>query len=320
MTETYEKNRLRNFPVTLFSTVMGVTGLAIAFLRYGAVMQTDMSPAKYLLFAVSVWFVIVLTTYIAKLIKYPEAVKEEFFHPVKLNFFPTMSISLLLLSIGYEGISHEASRYLWMLGTVIQITFTFIIIDIWFFGDFKITAVNPAWFIPVVGNILVPVSGVNHAGAELGWFFFSIGIVLWIALFTTVVYRMIFHEQLLAKFLPTLFIMIAPPAVGFISYVKLTGSLDPFSRILYYFALFITLMLFSMFRRLKKVPFYVSWWAYTFPLDAMTIATILIYKMTKYPLFHTLATFLLILTSAVVTVVFIRTVKEMAGGKVCVPE
>lgn len=321
MSETvYELNRLKNFPITLFSTVMGLTGLAIAFLRFGAVMKADTSAAKYFLYLITAWFVALVIIYGAKTVKYFEAVKEEFFHPVRLNFFPTISISMLLLSIGYEGISHDISKWLWYAGTVVHLGFTFVIIDIWFFGDFKITAANPAWFIPVVGNIIIPVSGVTHAGTEVGWFFFSIGIVLWVALFTVIVYRLIFHEQLKKKFMPTLFILIAPPAVGFIAYIKLTGSLDPFARILYYFAVFTTLILFSMFRRLKDVPFFMSWWAYTFPLDAITIATVLMYKLTKFPLLKTAAASLLVITTCVIIVVATMTVRAVKNRSVCVPE
>lgn len=297
-----------------------MTGLAIAILRYGAVMHTETPGAKLFLYLITAWFFALLCIYGYKLVKYTDEVKHEFFHPVKLNFFPTISISLLLLSIAYESVSHEFSHVLWYSGAIIHLIFTFVILDIWFFGTFKITAVNPAWFIPVVGNILVPVAGVSIVGAEVGWFFFSIGIILWISLFTVFVYRMIFYEQLLQKFLPTLFIMIAPPAVGFISYVKLTGELDPFARILYYFGLFITLLLITMFRRLKEIPFFVSWWAYTFPLDAITIATILFYKMTGYPALKTMSSVLLVLASVVVAVVLVNTVRAMVNKKVCVPE
>ena len=54
-------------------------------------------------------------------------------------------------------------------------------------------------------------------------------------------YRM-FHAAN-PNLLPTMFIMIAPPAVGFISYLNLVPDLDNFARVLYYSALFLTLLL-----------------------------------------------------------------------------
>lgn len=319
MSET-EESRLKNFPITLFSTVMGLSGLAIAYMRYGAVMKADTGFAKYFLYAVTAWFVALVFIYVLKLIKYPAEVKHEFLHPVRMNFFPTISISILLLSIGYETICHPFSAGLWWAGALLHISFTFVIINMWFFREYKIHAMNPAWFIPVVGNILVPVVGANFGGVEMSWFFFSIGLVLWIVLYTIVIYRVIFHDALVQKFLPTLFIMIAPPAVGFISYTKLTGGLDSFGRILFYFAVFTALILFSMFPSFRKAPFYMSWWAYTFPMDAMTIATILMYKMTGAMFFKSVATVLLVLTTCVVGLVLVRTVFAMTKRDVCIPE
>ena len=102
---------------------------------------------------------------------------------------------------------------------------------------FQITHMSPAWFIPPVGSMVVPVAGVEHYAHEPLWFFFSLGLMFWVILLVIFFNRIIFHNPLPNKLLPTLFILIAPPAIGFISYVKLTGGLNEFGRILYYFAL-----------------------------------------------------------------------------------
>jgi len=90
-------------------------------------------------------------------------------------------------------------------------------------------------------------------------------------------YRLLFHNPLPERLLPTLFILIAPPAVGFIAYVKLTGTVDPVARILYYFALFVFVLMIPQLKMLSRIKYYLSWWAYTFPMAALTIATILMY-------------------------------------------
>jgi len=50
---------------------------------------------------------------------------------------------------------------------------------------------------------------------------FAVGFILWCVLFTVIMNRIIFHNPLPQKLLPTLFILIAPPAIGFISYTTL---------------------------------------------------------------------------------------------------
>ena len=89
---------LRHYPVPLFGMVMGLAGLTLAMhqgeLAYG--MDGHISSVLYYLtFAV---FALVSVGYIAKLVKYPGAVVSEWKHPVRLSFFPAISISLLLLA------------------------------------------------------------------------------------------------------------------------------------------------------------------------------------------------------------------------------
>jgi tellurite resistance protein len=86
---------------------------------------------------------------------------------------------------------------------------------------------------------------VHLAPVEISWFFFSIGVVFWIVLLAVVMYRLFFHAPLALRLTPTLFILLAPPSVGFVAWSGLVGGLDAFGRVLYYTALFLALLLVS---------------------------------------------------------------------------
>ncbi|MDZ7809277.1 MAG: hypothetical protein U5L11_02915 [Arhodomonas sp.] len=59
----------------------------------------------------------------------------------------------------------------------------------------------------------------------MSWFFFSVGLLFWIVLTDhRRLPRMIFHQPLPARLMPTLSILVAPPAAGFLSYLRLTGG------------------------------------------------------------------------------------------------
>ncbi|MBU1432377.1 C4-dicarboxylate ABC transporter, partial [Myxococcota bacterium] len=100
----------------------------------------------------------------------------------------------------------------------------------------------------------------------------------------------------------------------------LTGEVDGFARVLYYFGLFTFLLLMTLIGRFLKLPFFVSWWAYTFPLDALTISTLLLYAKTKLPIFQAMAYTFLLLTSVVIVAVLLRTLWAGVKGEICVPE
>lgn len=313
--------RLEHFPIALFSTVMGTTGLALAWQKAHIVLGMPAIVGASLRGVASALFVFLLVFYGLKALRYPQAVKMEMRHPIRVNFFPTVSISLLLLAIAYLETAPPIAFWFWVVGAVLHLSFTLAIFGSWIHHThYDIKHANPAWFIPVVGNIIVPVAGVRLASPELSWFFFSIGLVFWIVLSTIVLYRLFFHEPLPARLAPTLFILLAPPSVGFIAYTHLTGEVDAFARILYYTALFLALLLASNAVRFLRLPFFISAWAYSFPLAALTLATLVMHAHLPALGFSLLGVGLLAILSLVVFVLTVRTSIAIWRQQICVPE
>ncbi len=232
-----------------------------------------------------------------------------------------ISISFLLVSIAYYDFAPTVSILLWYIGAPLQLLFTLIIIRYWIHNEFKVVHSNPAWFIPIVGNVLVPVVGVEAAPVWVSLFFFALGMFFWIVLFTIMIYRIVFHHPLAKKLVPTLFILIAPPAVAFVSYFRITnGSIDMFSMFLYFIALFTLLLLLFMVRMFDTKQFFISWWAYTFPLAAITIATLLMHMALRTSLTYIGSVILIGLTTGVISFVTYRTVQECKAEKICIEE
>jgi tellurite resistance protein len=320
MTET-APTRLQNFSIAWFAMIMGSGGLTIAWLRAEEILSLPFSISPWLLLLSTGLFALLAVLYSIKVVKYREAAAAEWAHPVKMNFVPTASIALILLSIAWLPTSAPYSKLLWIAGTALHLVLTLHVVTQWMHHTkFEITHLNPAWFIPVVGNILVPIAGVQHAPIELSWFFFSIGLIFWPVLLAIIFNRVIFHGSLPERLVPTLFILIAPPAVGFLSYVMLTGEVDAFARILYYSALFFTILLIAQLQWFARLKFFLSWWAYSFPLAAITIASLVMFKHSGDPLFLRLSGILLAITTVVIAALFIRTGIAVARRELCLAE
>lgn len=314
-------SRLEHFPVALFSSVMGLAGLTLAWMKAHHVAGAPSEVAVVLRVCATLLYLFLLTVYATKLACHPQAVRSDWKHPIRLNFFPAISIGLILLSMTWAEAAPAVAGPMWMLGAALHLVFTLSAMSSWIHHThYDIKHANPAWFIPVVGNILVPIAGVRFAPEELSWFFFSIGLVFWLVLMTIVLYRLFFHEPLAARLTPTLFILLAPPSVGFISWLALTGELDAFGRILYNTALFLVLLLGANALRFFRLPFFISAWAYSFPLAAMTIASFAMAEHTGLAFHQGLSLLLLALLSVVVLVLVFRTGLGAVRGQLCVPE
>ncbi len=315
-------SKLQHFPIAFFAMIMGTSGLSLAWQKAAVVLELPALVGQVLIILVACLFLAVSLGYVLKILRFPETSLKEFHHPIKISFFPAFSISLLLLSIATLHISADLSLYLWAIGCIMHLGFTLHVITQWIHHPkFQIQHSTPAWFIPVVGNILVPISGVEHGFYELSWFFFSIGLVYWIVLKTLIFNRVLFHDPLPEKLLPTLFILIAPPAVGFLSYTKLNGGeIDGFSRILFYSAMFLVLLLFTQIERFRRIPFFLSWWAYSFPLAAASIAIQTMYQASGSPFFGILSWISLVLVTLVISLLLFKTVKATLSGGVFKPD
>lgn len=313
--------RLAHFPVALFSTVMGMAGLTLAWLKAHHLGGAPEAIGAGLRWLSTALYVFLLAVYAAKVLRHPAKVAAERAHPVRLNFFPAISIGLLLLATAWASDAPGVARWMWAAGALLHLFFTLFAMSSWIHHThYDIKHANPAWFIPVVGNILVPVAGVRFAPADVSWFFFSIGLVFWLVLMTIVLYRLFFHEPLPARLTPTLFILIAPPAVGFLSYLSLGDSVDGFARVLYFTALFLTLLLGSNALRFFRLPFFISAWAYSFPLAAMTLATFEMSRRSGFAFYSVLSWTLLTVLTAVVALLAFKTLSAAARNQICVPE
>jgi tellurite resistance protein len=248
-------------------------------------------------------------------------VRGEINHPVKIAFLPTFSISLILLSIVLLQINTTISLWFWVVGTGMHFIFTLYILSSWMHQNkYEIKHLNPAWFIPIVGNILVPIAGVHHAPIEISWFFFSIGLFFWPVLTGIIFYRLIFHTSLAERFIPTLFIFVAPPSVALLSWYNLTGKIGEFGFVLYYISLFFFLLVAVQARYFIKIGFFLSWWAYSFPVAALTIATLLMAKESGRSFFTWCSAGLLSALTILIIILILQTARAVARKTICIEE
>lgn len=313
--------RLAHFPISFFAITMGLCGLALALLRFehASGLQHSLSIGALVLAGLSA--VTIAVFYLTKWLRYPAAVKAEWHHPVRLAFFPSASISLLLLGTAAMPFSRNVALTLWAAGAVLHLGATLAVLSAWIgHRPFDIPHLNPAWFIPAVGNIIVPVAGGPLGYAEVSWFFFAVGIVFWVILMTLVFNRLIFHNPLPERLLPTLVILIAPPAVGFIAYTRLIDGLDPFARILYYAAVLFGLLMLTQLPRFARIAFAISWWAYSFPIAALTVATYIYAEKTASTPHLYVAYGLTAVLGALIALLVSGTARAVIRGDICKPE
>jgi tellurite resistance protein len=310
---------LSYLPVSLFGAVMGLTGLSIAWQHVHE--QYGFPPLlAYLFAAIAIAaFGGMLFGYSVKWITAPNSVSTEFKHPIAGSLFGTFFVSLLLLPIVLAPTSLGFARLLWTIGAVGMVAFAWFRLDRWMSDRQQVAHATPAWIIPVVGLLDVPLAIPALGLSDLHPLMvstLSVGLFFTIPLFTLIFQRLLFEPPLPDALQPSLLILIAPFSVGFSTYVATTGQIDLFAQVLYFLALFFTSVLLGRLRNLLRCcPFRVSWWAVSFPLAATSIAALRFAAGTPGLLWQWIAWVLLGFTTLVITALLLRTVVGILDGE-----
>jgi len=312
---------IKNLPINLFGSVMGLAGLSLAW-RLASPGLSEASIfgvilAEFIGMLSALVFVLLAVGYTSKWIKHPEAVKAEFSHPVTGNFFGTVTIALLLLSAIAMSYSTLLGQVLWAVGSGLTVLLAAVVVFRLLSGGREAQLAVPAWLIPGVAALDIAVTGAHMPMAwahELNLFAIAMGSTLAVVLFNRIFARLI-HEPAMAKGMtPSLMVMVAPFAVGFLAYVNVFGAVDRFASVLFYFGLFLFVVLaFKVFR--NAAPFSPVWWSISFPIAALSNAA-LKYADAQQSLFLSLVAYgLLVFLTLALAVMLVKTVKMALDGR-----
>ncbi|HBU6133629.1 SLAC1 anion channel family protein [Enterobacter bugandensis] len=315
-----EKNSttsIKNLPVNLFGSVMGLAGLALAWRLSGQYYGIGGVFGEAIGALAGMVFVLLTLGYLIKWAKHPGVVKAEFNHPISSNFFGTVTIALLLLSAVAAPHNKLLGQGLWILGSALTVLLAGLVVSRMLSGNQDPLNAVPAWLIPGVATLDIAVTGEHIQmiwAAEFNLFALAVGAVLAMVFFTRIFQRLV-HETMLAKgMMPSLMVLIAPFEVGFLAYTSVFGETDRFASVLFYFGLFLFVILsFKIFRR--DVPFSPSWWAISFPVAALSNAALKYAHARENTVLMAIAAVILLLLTAALTVLLVKTLISLFSGK-----
>lgn len=308
---------IKNLPINLFGSVMGLAGLGLAWRLSGQYFGIGVVLGEAIGALAALVFLLLTLGYLTKWVKYPGAVKAEFNHPIASNFFGTVTIALLLLSAVAAPHSQLLAEALWILGSGLTVLLAGLVVSRLLSGNQDSLSSVPAWLIPGVATLDIAVTGAHMPmpwAAEFNLFALAVGAVLALVFFTRIFSRLV-HEAALAKtMVPSLMILIAPFEVGFLAYTNVFGEIDRFASVLFYFGLFLFVVLsFKVFRR--DVPFTTSWWAISFPIAALSNAALKYAHAQDNTLLMVVAAVILLFLTVALSVLTVKTLISLFSGK-----
>lgn len=272
------------------------------------------STAFTLLWSLALFTLLTLSfLYLLKCLLHFDKVKEEFFNQIGVNYMFAPWISWLLLLQSSPIVPPAALHYkiLWLLFVVPVVILDVKIYGQWFTKGkmFLSMVANPTSQMSVIGNLVAAL-----AAAQMGWkesaiCFFSLGIAHYLVLFVTLYQRLPGNNKIPAMLRPVFFLFFAAPSMASLAWQSVCGYFDTASKMLFFLSLFLFLSLVSrplLFKKSMK-KFSVAWWAYSFPLTALAIASAQYAHEVKGIMAHVIMLFLSLISVLVCIMLMIVT-------------
>ncbi|XP_062219972.1 S-type anion channel SLAH2-like isoform X3 [Phragmites australis] len=273
---------LLRFPVSAFGMGMGMSSMAILWKRIAISASTRFLhitlKINLVLWCISVALMFILSTlYACKIVFYFEAVRREYYHPIRVNFFFAPWIACLFLAIGVpELVATSLPHWLWYVLMAPIVCLELKIYGQWISGGQRRLSrvANPSNHLSIVGNFVGALLGGIMGLKEGPLFFFAVGLAHYIVLFVTLYQRLPTSETLPRDLHPVFFLFVATPSVACLAWARITGEFDYGSRIAYFIAMFLYASLTVRINLFRGFRFSLAWWAYTFPMTSAAIASI----------------------------------------------
>ena len=330
---------IKNFSPAWFASVMGTGILAVTSQFYSKYFGILYLLAKILFILNIVMFALLLIPWLLRWIIFTDKALKDLNHPVVSNFYPTMSVGMLVLASDFLIIGKEklTAEIFWLCGTILTVIFSLLIPYITFKENHvKIDHINPAWFIPPVALIVIPIAGSQFIGKSrnileqlfvfINYYGWGSGFFIYLALLSICMYRFILHNPLPSTLAPTIWINLGPIGAGTVSLINLINKStfisvkEPFwvfGLIFWGFGVwwfFIAVIMTLHYIRKLKLPYAMSWWAFTFPLGAYVASSHLVSNIFNIKIIDYFGLMLYFLLLCIWIITFIRTLNNAYKG------
>lgn len=316
---TASQRSLAHMPVTVFASVMGVGALSLAWKRAAHLWELPTWPSLLILAIAAGLYVLVVCAYLAKWALHPKAARAELSHKMRMPFVPTITIATLVLATAGADVAPGLASIMWWVGALGHLLATALVLTAWSMRpDITSTDITPAWLIPIVGNVITPLAAPQIGNIDLAWFSFGVGMVFWGVFLTLIIERLLMHDKgIPAKLMPTYAIMVAPPAVALVAWSRLGHeSDDPLSRILLSISWMFALLIGFQAKKLLEIPFALPYLAYTFPVAALAVASLVSAEALPGALYQWLALIALAVASIAIPIILVGVLVLTFKGRI----
>jgi len=258
-------------PLNTLAIPFGVSGLAETWTFAGAYLDFSQWLSVALWSSAAVTWLWVLGAHIRRgaIVRIP--LREQLAHPAQGPIAALGHVVFILLGVAIGPYSLITAQIIIGVGIVVAIVFAGWFIGKVLRGGIPVDAVHGGYFLPTAAGGYIA----SYASASLGWSGLAAGLFWfatlgWVVTFCLLTARLALRPALPDALVPTLAILVAPPAVGGLAWFEMhphvIDTAQSFLGITLVVMLLAQLVLLGMYRRIR---FTLGFWSFTFPFAAV---------------------------------------------------
>ncbi|MDR6972777.1 transporter [Leifsonia shinshuensis] len=267
---TTEGEPVERIPLNTWAIAFGLAGLAKVWST--AAPAFGLAPAvaqTFWVFAAVAWLTL-LAAHVVRGRRSTTTLIAQLRHPAQGPLAAIVPVSAILLGADLASWSLTAGRIVVLAGIAVAALFAGWLISTWLEGRLQLEAIHGGYLIPTVAAGFVASAAAERVGFDaLAWACFGVGAVFWAVMMTLVLLRLTVAPALPNPLVPTMAILLAPPAVAGIAWLALHHSrIDGAADVLAGITGLMLLLQLALTARYLRAGFSLGAWSFTFPLAA----------------------------------------------------
>lgn len=258
-------------PLNTLAIPFGLAGLAESWTASSAVLGLpEIVPNVFWLIAAAGW-VGMIVAHLVRGARVRLPLADQLRHPAQGPIAALVPVVGMLLGARLARALPTAGGVLVLASIAVALVLAGWLVARWLRGEATVTAAHGGYLLPTVAAGLVAASASAQIGwTALGWAAFAVGMLFWVVLFAALLVRFVAASALPAPLTPTLAVLVAPPAVGGLAWIALTGSAEgPVVDGLAGATVLLVAVQAGLLPVYRRTPFSLGMWSFTFPFAAV---------------------------------------------------
>jgi tellurite resistance protein TehA-like permease len=258
-------------PLKTFAISLGIAGVADTWTAATPVAGIPPQVAQVFWALSAASMVWLLASHATRGLRSGSPLREQLRHPIQGPLAAIVPIVGMLLGSDMVPWFPTAGRILVIASMVVATGYAGWLVSTWTTGGIELAAIHGGYFLPTVAGGFVAASAAETIGLRgLGWAAFGIASLFWVVMTALVLVRMLSRPPLPDALVPTLAVVMAPPAVGGLALFALTDQVSsPLSLAFAGLTAILVVAQLATLPRYRRLPFTLGFWSFTFPAAAV---------------------------------------------------